>query len=236
MFEVIPAIDVADGKLAVFTRDGPTTVAAFGGDPMKAAKAYVAAGTRWIHLVDMDLAFGGELAVLTLVGSIASLGVKIQASGGVRDGRSIDRLLAAGASRVVLGSGAFTDEDAVTGLIATLGPRLVLGVEVEDGRVRSRGADPVDLELAETLGWLTAAGASRFLVSAVSRVGELAGPDLLLVKRLVRSGRPVLAAGGIAGLDDLEAVRRAGAVGAIVGRATLEGGVDLSAALARFGS
>jgi phosphoribosyl isomerase A len=236
VFEVIPAIDVAGGKLAVFTRHGPALVNAYGGDPLEAAKAYAAAGARWVHVVDMDLAFGGELALLPLVESVAWLGVQVQASGGVRDGHTVDRLLAAGASRVVLGSGAFGDEERVTSLITTHGPRLVLGMEVEDGRIRSRGADPVDLELAETLGWLTAAGASGFLVSAVNRVGGLAGPDLLLIKRLVRSGKPVLAAGGIADLDDLEAVRRAGAVGAVVGRATLEGGVDLSAAIARFGA
>jgi len=236
MFQVIPAIDVADGRLAVFTAQGPAPVPSFGGDPLSAARAYVAAGAAWIHVVDLDLAFNGEHANLSIVESVAAFGVRVQASGGVRDARSVDRLLAAGASRVVLGSGAFLDEDAVQSLIATHGQRLVVGIEVEEGRIRSRGVDPVDLELVETLGWLTAAGAAQFLVTAVARVDGLRGPDVALVKRLVRSGRPVLAAGGIGTAEDLEAVRRAGAVGAVVGRAAMEGGLDLAHVLARFGS
>ena len=236
MFQVIPAIDVSNGRLAVYTAEGPAPVSSFGGDPLAAALAYVAAGAAWIHVVDMELAFGGEPASVSVVGSVAALGVRVQASGGVRDARSIDRLLAAGASRVVLGSAAFADEDGVASLIATHGTRLVLGIEVEDGRVRSRGVDPVDLELVETLGWLAAVGAARFLVTSVTLVGGLQGPDVALVKRLVRSGLPVLAAGGIAAAEDLEAVRRAGAVGAVVGRAALEGDLDLAGVLAKYAS
>ena len=236
MFQVIPAIDVEDGRLAVFTAQGPVEVPSFGGDPVSAARAYVAAGATWIHVVDMDLAFSGEPANLSVVESVAASGVRVQASGGVRDARSVDRLFAAGASRVVLGSGAFVDEDAVATLIAVHGQRLVVGIEVEDGRIRSRGVDPVDLELAETLGWLTSAGAAQFLVTAVARVGGLLGPDVALVKRLVRSGRPVLAAGGIGTVEDLESVRRAGAAGAVVGRAAMDGGLNLVQALAKFDS
>ena len=235
MFQVIPAIDVSDGRLAVFTADGPVPVSAFGGDPLAAARAYAEAGARWIHVVDMDLAFDDRPANLSVIDDVSALGVKVQASGGVRAPRMVDAMLAAGASRVVLGSGALGNDAAAAALVGTHGERLVVGIEVEGGRIRSRGADPVDLELAETLGWLTAAGAARFLVTAVSRVGGLEGPDVPLVKRLVRSGRPVLAAGGIAGLDQLEALRAAGAEGAVIGRAALEGGVDLAAARARFG-
>ncbi|MEA2555371.1 MAG: phosphoribosyl isomerase [Actinomycetota bacterium] len=240
MFQVIPAIDVSGGRLAVYAADGPVPVSAFGGDPLVAARAYIAAGARWIHVVDMDLAYSGVLADPPIAGSVAALGVQVQASGGIRDGRTVDRLLAAGASRVVLGSAAFADEEAVRTLVATHGKRLVVGIEVDEGRIRSRGAGAgagvVDLELAETIGWLTAMGASSFLVTAVQRVGGLQGPDVALVKRLVRSGRPVLAAGGIGGLEDLEAVRRAGASGAVVGRAAMEGELDLTEALDRFGA
>jgi phosphoribosylformimino-5-aminoimidazole carboxamide ribonucleotide (ProFAR) isomerase len=236
MFQVIPAIDVADGKLAVYTPSGPIPVGAFGGDPLTAAHAYVAAGVRWIHVVDMDLAFGAAPANLAVVKDVAALGVRVQASGGVREAGVIDAMLAAGASRVVLGSAAFVEEAAVQELIAIHGERLVLGIEVEEGRIRSRGADPVDIELAETLGWLAAAGAKRFLVTAVPRVGGLAGPDVGLVKRVVRAGRPVIAAGGISGMQHLEALRAAGATGAVIGRAAMEGGLDLQAARTRFGS
>jgi len=108
---------------------------------------------------------------------------------------------------------------------------IVIGIEVADGRIRARAAD-VDLELASTLGWLSAAGAEALLVTAVDRVATIAGPDTALVRRVARAGLPFVAAGGIRSLADLEAVRAAGASGAVVGRSALEGSLDLAAALA----
>jgi phosphoribosylformimino-5-aminoimidazole carboxamide ribonucleotide (ProFAR) isomerase len=234
VFEVIPAIDVANGRLAVYSAAGPQPVRSFEGDPLAAARSYVEAGARWIHVVDMDLAFTGVAANMAVIEEVASLDTRVQASGGIREARTVDRLFAAGASRVVLGSGVLGQEAVVGSLISTHGDRLALGIEVEDGEIRSRGAEPVERELVETLGWLTAAGASRFVVTSVSRVGGLAGPDVALIKRVVRSGRPVVAAGGVRTVEDLEALRRAGAVGAVIGRAAMEGDLDLGAAIARF--
>ncbi len=232
MFEVIPAIDVAGGQLAVYTPEGPAPMEAYGGDPLAAARAFMEAGARWVHVVDMDLAYEGELRSSSLVEAVAGMGLRVQAGGGVRSSRDVDRLLAAGASRVVLGAAAFGDDAAVSRLIRAHGSRLVLGIEVDDGRIRSRGRDSVDLGLADTLGWLSAAGAARFLVTAVGRVGGLTGPDLELVERVVRSGVPVLAAGGVRSPADLELLRRAGAEGAVIGRAAIEGSVDVAACLA----
>jgi phosphoribosylformimino-5-aminoimidazole carboxamide ribotide isomerase len=232
VFEVIPAIDVSGGALATFTSAGPTPVEAFGGNPLAAAEAAVAAGARWIHVVDMDLAFRGDARNLEIVAAIASLPVHVQAAGGVRSAEEVRALFEAGAARVVLGSAALADEPLATALLSTEGSRLVAGIEVDEGRVRSRGRDPVDLPLMETLGWVVAAGASALLVTSTARVGERTGPDLELVRRVVRAGRPVLAAGGVASLADLRDLRAAGAVGAVVGRASLEGSLDLSAAIA----
>jgi phosphoribosylformimino-5-aminoimidazole carboxamide ribotide isomerase len=156
----------------------------------------------------------------------------VQGSGGIRHLEEANTMLAAGARRVVLGSGALADEAATVDLLRTLAERVVVGIEVDEGRIRSRGAHPVDLPLAETLGWLVAAGAPAFLVTSVAHVGRLQGPDATSVKRVVRAGRPVFAAGGIATLGDLKGLRRAGAAGAVVGRAALEGGIDLTEALA----
>jgi phosphoribosyl isomerase A len=234
VFEVIPAIDVSGGALATFTSSGSGAVEAFGGNPIDAAEAAVAAGARWIHVVDMDLAFRGEARNLEIVAAIASLPVAVQAAGGVRTADEVRVLLEAGATRVVLGSAALQDQHGATALLSAEGPRLVVGIEVDGGRIRSRGRDPVDLPLMETLGWVVSAGASALLVTSVARVGERAGPDLELASRVVRTGRPVLAAGGVASIADLQDLRAAGAVGAVVGRAALEGSLDLSAAIAEF--
>lgn len=232
VFEVMPAIDVSDGALATFSPTGPRPLEAFGGDPLAAAHAAVAAGARWLHVVDMDLAFGGEARNLEVLAEIASLPVAVQAAGGVRDAEEVRTLLEAGATRVVLGSAALADEHGVTTLLSAEGPRLAIGIEVDEGRIRSRGRDPVDLPLLETLGWVVAAGATTLLVTSIDRVGRRGGPDLELVKRVGRAGRPVLAAGGIASIADLRNVRAAGAAGAVVGSAALDGSMDLAAAIA----
>lgn len=230
-FEVLPAIDVAGGRLATYTSLGPVPSETFGGDPIAAARSHVDAGARWLHVVDMDLAFLGEARNLDVVRAIARLGRPVQASGGISTAEDAQAMLDAGARRVVLGSRALADVASTLEAIRRFAARLVVGIEIDEGGIRSRGADPVDLPLAETLGWLVAGGAHAFLTTGVARVGSLGGPDVAAVKRVVRSGKPVLVAGGIASIDDLQAVRRAGAVGAVVGRAALDGGLDLAAAL-----
>jgi len=232
-FTVLPAIDLWEGRLALLTGDGPAPSDAFGGDPLAAAAAYVGAGARWLHVVDMDLAIRGEPANADLIRALCAVGgARVQASGGVRTAAQVEELRSLGAARVVLASAALDDEDAVVEIVARSRPgETVIGIEVAGGRIRARAAD-VDLELASTLGWLTAAGAEALLVTAVDRVATIAGPDTALVRRVSRAGLPLLAAGGIRSLADLGAVRAAGASGAVVGRSALEGSLDLAAALA----
>jgi phosphoribosylformimino-5-aminoimidazole carboxamide ribonucleotide (ProFAR) isomerase len=159
--------------------------------------------------------------------------VAVQASGGVRSWNDARALLNAGAARVVISSAALSDESAVGAIVTSARPGEVLfGVEVEGGRIRARGDHPVDLDLAATLGWLHASGAAGFLVTAVGRVGTESGPDLDLIRRVARAGLPTWAAGGIGSLEHLGAVRDAGAAGAVVGRAAMEGAVDLGDAIA----
>ena len=234
VFEVIPAIDVSSGALAVFTPAGPRAVEAFGGNPLAAAEAAVAAGARWIHVVDMDLAFGGVARNLDPVAAIAALPISVQAAGGVRDSDEVRALFEAGATRVVLGSATLADEQRVTALLSAERERLVIGLEVDGRRIRSRGREPVDLPLMETLAWVVSAGVALFLVTAVARVGGRAGPDLELVRRVCRAGRPVLAAGGVASIEDLRDLRAAGAAGAVVGSAWIEGSLDLAAAVSEL--
>jgi phosphoribosylformimino-5-aminoimidazole carboxamide ribonucleotide (ProFAR) isomerase len=232
-FTVVPAIDVTEGRLGVYTADGPRPVDAFGGDPLTAARAFVDAGARFLHVVDMDRAFGGpgDTGVVTAIASTPGV-VAVQASGGIRTLDVARRLLAAGAARVVLSSAVLGDEAAVGELLA--GSRegeLLVGIEVEDGRIRARGNDEVDLELASTLGWLHSSGAPGFLATSVETVGTERGPDVELVRRVVRTGLPTWAAGGVASIDHLAALREAGARGAIVGKAALDGTLDLESAI-----
>ena len=235
-FLLLSALDVWQGRLAVVTTEGPSPVDAFGGDPVAAARSAVASGARALHLVDLDLAYTGiaglDVAAIRAVAPDAIL----QVSGGIGDAASGRAYLDAGADRFVLGSGALTDERGTLRVLRDAGTDVVIGLEVDDGRIGWRGTgrpdDAEGLDLMATLSWLEAAGAPAFLVTSILRVGGLGGPDLELIRRIARAGRPTYAAGGIRSLDDLRGIRAAGASGAVVGRAALEGRMDLVEALA----
>ena len=231
-FEVIPALDVAGGRLVRIGPGAPTPVEAFDGDPLAAAEAFVEAGARRLHLVDVDLATTAVFGALELIGEVAKLGVPVQASGGVTADPQVSELLDAGASRVVLGSSALAYRDATEKLLAMLGQHLVLGIEADGPTIKPRGGGR-ELPLWDTLVWLGELEVSRFLFTEVGRVGSLEGPDLDGIWALVtHTGRPVLASGGVRGLEDLRAVAGLGepVEGAIVGRALYEG-LDVRQAL-----
>ena len=227
MFEVIPAIDLSGGRLARLTSRGPVPVDAFGGDAVAAAEFFVGVGVPRLHVVDMDLAVGGRARNLELIRAIVGLGAPVQASGGASTGAELELLLGTGADRAVLSSAALVERAQVDGLAERLGGRLVIGLETDADRIRSRGRRSVDLPLDETLAWLARTAAERFVVTGLLRVGSLAGPDLDGLRSVAALGRPTLVAGGIAAPADVRALRTAGAAGAIVGRAALEGSIDL---------
>ncbi|HEX6231356.1 MAG TPA: HisA/HisF-related TIM barrel protein [Actinomycetota bacterium] len=231
-FLVLPAIDVAGGRLCRMAGDGPTPVTAFGGDPTAAATEFVRAGARWLHFVDVDLATTGELRNLDVLAAVAGLGVPVQASGGVTSHDEVHALLSAGAERVVLGSAALADRTTTERLVGDLGDRLCVGIEADGGTIRPRGRGK-ELALWETLTWIAGMDVRRFVFTEVGRVGGMAGPDLDGIWALAtHTGRPVLASGGIRDLRDLRTVAGLGGPveGAIVGRALHEG-LDLGEAL-----
>jgi len=235
-FLILAALDVWRGHLAVATADGPRSIEAFDGDPVAAAGAAVVAGARALHLVDLDLAYEGTRGLdVTAIRAVAP-DATLQVSGAISDATIGRAYLDAGADRYVLGSSALADDRRTLLVLRDGGPAVVVGLEVEDGRIRARGAGSGNgadgLDLMSTVGWLHAAGAPAFLVTSVDRVGGLRGPDVDLVRRVARAGRPTYGAGGIRSLEDLRALRDAGAAGAVVGTAVLEGRIDLARAFA----
>jgi phosphoribosylformimino-5-aminoimidazole carboxamide ribonucleotide (ProFAR) isomerase len=224
-FEVIPALDVAGGRRVRIQRTGSITVGSFGGDPRKAAGAFVEAGARRLHLVDVELALAGEPGALDVLRAVAGLGVPVQASGGVGSAAQVRALLEAGASRVVLGSGPLGSRHATEDLLGRFGHALLVGIEADGGAIRPRGGGP-EIPLWETVDWLGELEVPGYVFTQVGRVGSLGGPDLHGIRELAsRTGRPVIASGGIRGIDDLRAVAGVGAPvqGAILGRALYEG-------------
>jgi phosphoribosylformimino-5-aminoimidazole carboxamide ribotide isomerase len=223
--EVIPAIDLL-GREAVRLEKGDYARVSQYGEPAALATRFAAGGARWIHVVDLDGARAGLIRPVVVSALVqASLPASVQASGGIRSVADAETLVRAGASRVVVGTAAWTLLDE---LVASLGERLVVAVDIRDGLVRTRGWTEEGLALDEAIDRCVTAGVSRLLCTAIERDGTLEGPDVELVRRVVeRSRLPVLAAGGISSQEDLDALERAGAEGAVVGRALLERRLEL---------
>jgi phosphoribosylformimino-5-aminoimidazole carboxamide ribonucleotide (ProFAR) isomerase len=230
-FEVIPAVDVFGGRLARLSDGGVVFVEAFGGDPLAAARSFAEAGARWIHVVDMDLALDGEFRNLEIVARIVDLGVSVQASGGIARLEEVERALAAGSRRVVLGSSALSDRPAAEALLARHRDALAVGIEADRDTIRTRVSEEVELSLSETMAWLAGIDVARYVHTGLGRVGGLEGPDLDAIRALIQvTGRPVVGSGGIRGPEDLRRIASIGAEGAILGRALYEG-LDLRVAL-----
>jgi phosphoribosylformimino-5-aminoimidazole carboxamide ribotide isomerase len=223
--EVIPAIDLL-GREAVRLEQGDYARVSEYGKPTELAMWFAAAGARWIHVVDLDGARAGLIRPVVVSALVhAAAPASVQASGGVRSVADAEALVRAGARRVVVGTAAWTLLDE---LVASLGEQLVVALDVRDNVVRTRGWTESGLELDQAIDQCVAGGVTRLLCTAIERDGTLEGPDVDLVRRVVeRSGLPVLAAGGIHSDADLDALERAGAEGAIVGRALLDGSLTL---------
>src|SRR5580765_2515242 len=223
--EVIPAIDLL-GESAVRLEQGDYERSTHYGEPVELARRFASVGARRLHVVDLDGARGGRIRPGIVEAIIrAASPVPVQASGGVRSVTDAEELVRAGADRVVVGTAAWTLLD---DFVATLGERLVVALDVRDGVVRTRGWTEGALSLDDAIERCIAARVPRLLCTAIDRDGTLTGPDVELVSRVARtSGLPVLAAGGIRSDEDVDALERAGAEGAIVGRALLEGRLRL---------
>jgi len=231
MSTVIPAVDLL-GDHAVRLRQGDyDQVTNRRADPFSLVESYRDAGAKLVHLVDLDGARTGEIrpdVVRRAVLAAAPAGV--QASGGIRSTSDAERLLGAGATRVVVGTAAFADDAALQRFVDALGEHLVVAIDVRDGHVAVGGwTQATTITVDEAAERSRAAGVPRLLCTAIDRDGTLAGPDVELLRRVVERTRvPVLAAGGVHSESDLVAIAEAGCEAAIVGRAFLEGRLPLS--------
>ncbi|MDE2409159.1 MAG: bifunctional 1-(5-phosphoribosyl)-5-((5-phosphoribosylamino)methylideneamino)imidazole-4-carboxamide isomerase/phosphoribosylanthranilate isomerase PriA [Actinomycetales bacterium] len=234
--ELLPAVDVADGKAVRLTQGEAGSETDYG-DPLEAAQQWINAGAEWIHLVDLDAAFGrgNNRDVITRVVN-ASTGVKIELSGGIRDDASLEAALEAGATRVNLGTAALEDPEWTERVIAKHGDKIAVGLDVRGTTLAARGWTKEGGDLWEVLARLEAAGCARYVVTDVTKDGTLRGPNLELLKQVMeKTSKPVVASGGISSLQDiadLYALVELGLEGAILGKSLYAGRFTLEEALA----
>lgn len=231
---LLPAVDVADGQ-AVRLVQGEAGSQTSYGDPVEAAWAWQQAGAEWIHLVDLDAAFGRGSNAALLAEVVGRLDVKVEMSGGIRDDASLASALATGCSRVNLGTAAIENPDWTSRAIAEHGDRVAVGLDVRGRTLAARGWTREGGDLFETLHRLDADGCSRYVLTDVTKDGTLRGPNLDLLREVcAATDRPLIASGGVSTLDDLRSLRTlvpVGVEGAIVGKALYAGQFTLTEAL-----
>ncbi|RZQ60018.1 bifunctional 1-(5-phosphoribosyl)-5-((5-phosphoribosylamino)methylideneamino)imidazole-4-carboxamide isomerase/phosphoribosylanthranilate isomerase PriA [Amycolatopsis suaedae] len=238
-FTLLPAVDVADGQAVRLVQGEAGTETSYG-DPLDAALAWQRDGAEWIHLVDLDAAFGKGSNRELLAAVVGKLDVQVELSGGIRDDESLRAALATGCRRVNLGTAALENPAWCARVVAEHGDRVAIGLDVritEAGhRLAARGWTSDGGDLWEVLDRLDADGAQRYVVTDVSKDGTLQGPNLELLRDVTaRTDAAVIASGGVSSVDDLRALAglaRDGVEGAIVGKALYAGAFTLPEALA----
>jgi 1-(5-phosphoribosyl)-5-[(5-phosphoribosylamino)methylideneamino] imidazole-4-carboxamide isomerase/N-(5'phosphoribosyl)anthranilate isomerase len=221
--ELLPAVDVADGKAVRLTQGEAGSETDYG-SPLEAAQTWIDAGAEWIHLVDLDAAFGrGDNRKVIQEVVDACVGIKIELSGGIRDDASLEAALSAGATRVNLGTAALENPEWTEKAIARFGDQIAVGLDVRGTTLAARGWTKEGGELFDVLERLEQAGCARYVVTDVTKDGTLKGPNLELLRQVMeKTDKPVIASGGISTLEDISALRQLvplGLEGAILGKA-----------------
>jgi phosphoribosylformimino-5-aminoimidazole carboxamide ribotide isomerase/phosphoribosylanthranilate isomerase len=234
--ELLPAVDVADGKAVRLTQGEAGSETDYG-SPLEAAQTWIDAGAEWIHLVDLDAAFGrGDNRAIIREVVNASNSVKIELSGGIRDDASLEAALEAGATRVNLGTAALENPEWTERVIAKFGDAIAVGLDVRGTTLAARGWTREGGDLWEVLARLEGAGCPRYVVTDVTKDGTLKGPNIDLLREVMqRTSKPVVASGGISSLQDirdLHALVADGLEGAILGKSLYANKFTLQEALA----
>ena len=232
---LLPAVDVAGGRAVRLVQGAAGSETSYG-DPVEAALAWQSAGAQWLHLVDLDAAFGRGANAELLAEVTGKLDIKVEMSGGIRDDDSLERALATGCARVNVGTAALERPAWVAEIIAKHGEQIAVGLDVRGTTLAARGWTQEGGDLYETLERLDAEGCARYVLTDVLKDGTLRGPNLDLLKSVcARTDAPVVASGGVSSLEDLRALASltdVGVEGAIVGKALYAGAFTLEAALA----
>ena len=231
---LLPAVDVKNGQ-AVRLVQGELGSESNYGSPLEAALDFQSAGAEWIHLVDLDAAFGIGSNAELLAEVIGKLDIKVELSGGIRDDESLRRALATGCRRVNLGTAALENPDWTAKVISEFGDRIAVGLDVRGRILAARGWTKEGGDLFETIERLDRDGCARYVVTDVTKDGTLKGPNLDLLRNVCKAtNAPVIASGGISSLDDLKVLKELvsiGVEGAIMGKALYAGAFTLAEAL-----
>ena len=232
--QLLPAVDVAGGQAVRLVQGAAGSETSYG-DPIEAALQWQQDGAEWVHLVDLDAAFGRGSNRELIARVIDALDVQVELSGGIRDDESLTAALATGCARVNLGTAALESPDWVRSAIAAHGDRIAVGLDVRGTTLAARGWTKEGGELFDVLARLDADGCARYVVTDVHRDGTLTGPNLDLLRRVcAATDRPVVASGGVSSLADIRALAALvplGVEGAIVGKALYAGAFTLPEAL-----
>lgn len=236
-----PAIDLLDGRVVRLDRGRREETTTYEIDPVDAVRNFAAAGARWIHVVDLNRAFGDPTSNLSHVRRVieeaSRQGMRCQVGGGLREASDLADVFVCGAARVVLGTEAAVHPDLMRELLARYGGRLAVAIDARDGEVCVRGwTEGTGRSVDDVAGELARMGVRRIVYTDVSRDGTFAGPDIAGAGRLAQeTGLPVIACGGVGGLEHVSAAVAADIDGLVLGRALYEGRVDLAAAIALAG-
>jgi phosphoribosylanthranilate isomerase len=232
---LLPAVDVADGQAVRLVQGAAGSETAYG-DPLDAALAWQNDGAEWVHLVDLDAAFGRGSNAALLADVVSRLSVKVELSGGIRDDESLNRALATGAARINIGTAALEDPQWCDRICGEFGDRVAIGLDVRGRTLAARGWTRDGGDLYEVLARLDKAGASRYVVTDITKDGTMRGPNLDLLREVcAATDKPIIASGGVSTLDDLRALATLepiGVEGVIAGKALYAGAFTVREALA----
>jgi len=236
---LLPAVDVADGQAVRLVQGAAGSETSYG-DPLEAALAWQNDGAEWVHLVDLDAAFGRGSNAAQLADVVSRLDVKVELSGGIRDDASLRAALATGAARVNIGTAALEDPEWCDRICAEYGDRVAIGLDVRGRTLAARGWTREGGDLFEILERLDKAGAARYVVTDITKDGTMRGPNLDLLREVcARTDKPVIASGGVSTLDDLRALATLepiGVEGVIAGKALYAGAFTVREAIEALAS
>ena len=238
--QLIPAVDLMDGKIVRLTHGDPKTAKVYNqfGGPLETAKKWKVEGARKIHIIDLDAALGSGDNLSVIAEIVESIDLPIQVGGGIRKVEAAEKLLKLGVNQVILGALAFNQPKAVTQIQREFGAEsVIVALDNKDGKIMVAGwKTATGMGMKEALEKFAALGVTTFLVTSITRDGTLSGPDLDTLREACQyEGVAIIAAGGIGGLEDLRALKRVGVAGAVIGKALYEGRFTLKEALETIG-